>query len=157
MQRFKFSSTPIAYSSAALNNDIERLRNAWKSYQKSRTRVAVYRFLDQVLQMALLWASDKHFNSRSRQALIVAGCVQRDADPFRALLLVAAHPASIDDRTGSKWERVLKFAAEKKRPRVRLRKFVGRYGGINNCAAEFTRRRKLKPGDTSRSLLQRMG
>lgn len=138
------SSSPavrIRYTSEALRNDVGRLQKAWGAYRKSWRRNAIYRFLNEVFEIATIWRADGELTARTRRAAAVTGLeFEGVVEPFRVLIAVAAQSQAIDDRTWSKWTRVLQFASEKKLPSTPLRKFVKRYGGINNCASEFTRR-----------------
>jgi hypothetical protein len=137
------TAAKIRYTSDALQNDIGRLQKAWRKYRRSRRRSAIYRFLDAVFQIAIIWHKDGKLSARSRNALAAADCALQGAfEPFRALVAVAAQSQTLEDRTLSKWSRVLQFAKDKKLPSTPLRKFIKRYGGVNDCAAEFTRRAK---------------
>jgi hypothetical protein len=58
-------------------------------------------------------------------------------DPFAAVIRCTSDPAKADNRTRSKWSRVLRYAwAYNSEP---LGQFIKRKGGINECAARFTR------------------
>jgi hypothetical protein len=147
----------ISYSSSALRNDIDRLQNAFRAYQNSRKRDAIYQFLGSVYEIVTIWALDGKAVSRCRSALAIAECeLAGPVEPYRALITVAARPKSIDDRTMSKWTRVLQFAAGKL-PSVPLQKFVKRHGGINDCAAEFTRRDRRRLAKEKRGALKQKG
>jgi hypothetical protein len=50
-----------------------------------------------------------------------------------------ADPAKADKRTRSKWSRVMRFAAAYKPDSEALDQFIQRKGGINACAARFSR------------------
>jgi hypothetical protein len=56
----------------------------------------------------------------------------RKPGPFAAVILCTSDP---DDRTRSKWARVLRYAAEFKALDEPLADFIRRKGGINKCAA----------------------
>ena len=60
-------------------------------------------------------------------------------DPFAAIIRCTADPAKADKRTRSKWSRVLRYAAAYKAESEPLDEFIRRKGGINACAARFTR------------------
>ena len=60
-------------------------------------------------------------------------------EPFAAVILCTSDPGKVDKRTRSKWSRVLRCAAEYKTNAESLAAFVLRKGGINKCAARFTR------------------
>ena len=131
----------VRYSQQALHNDLRRLQKAWRAYQESRRRDAIYEFLGCVLEILAIWTVDNSASGRSRQALALSGAPTPAAnEPFVLLITAAAHPHRVDERTLSKWTRVLQFAAEHKLPSTPLEAFAKRYGGINNCAAKFTRR-----------------
>jgi hypothetical protein len=83
----------IPYSSEAMRQDLERVRDAWEDCQATRDRKAIYAYLS---------AADK--------------C------------------------TRSKWSRVMRYAAVYKLDSEPLGQFIRRKGGINECAARFTRR-----------------
>jgi hypothetical protein len=50
-----------------------------------------------------------------------------------------ADQAKADKRTRSKWSRVMRYAAIYKPDAEPLGQFIRRKGGINECAARFTR------------------
>jgi hypothetical protein len=56
------------------------------------------------------------------------------------LRLGRRNPAKADKRTRSKWSRVMRYAAAYKPDGEALDQFIRRKGGINACAARFSRR-----------------
>ena len=64
----------------------------------------------------------------------------REPEPFAAVIYCTADRGKVDDRTRSKWSRVLRYAAEYKDLGEPLRDFIKRRGGINECASRFARR-----------------
>ena len=60
-------------------------------------------------------------------------------DPFAAVIRCTADPAKADKRTSSKWSRVLRYATAYMPDSEPLDHFIKRKGGINECAARFTR------------------
>jgi hypothetical protein len=60
-------------------------------------------------------------------------------DAFAAIIRCTADPAKADKRTRSKWSRVLRYAAAYKPDSEALGQFIQRQGGINACAALFSR------------------
>jgi len=56
-----------------------------------------------------------------------------------AFIRCTADPAKADERTRSKWSRVMRYAAAYKPDSELLAQFIRRRGGINECAARFTR------------------
>jgi hypothetical protein len=62
-------------------------------------------------------------------------------DPFAAIIQRTADPAKADKRKRSKWSRALRCAAIYKPDSEALDHFIRRKGGINACAARFSRNR----------------
>jgi len=48
----------IPYSSAALRQDLERLRGAWEDAQTSRDRDAIYGYLTAVYGLVAVWTAE---------------------------------------------------------------------------------------------------
>jgi hypothetical protein len=61
-------------------------------------------------------------------------------DMYAAVIMLTADPKKVDDKTRSKWSRVLRYAAKYKPETELLRDFLQRKGGINKCAARYARR-----------------
>jgi hypothetical protein len=86
------------------------------------------------------WAAEDRAIGRARWALQLQGLdVPSTDEPFSAIILVTADRRKVDRRTRSKWSRVLRYATEYKPSSQPLAAFVQRKGGINKCAARFTR------------------
>jgi hypothetical protein len=58
---------------------------------------------------------------------------------FAAIIRCTADPAKADKRTRSKWSRAMRYATVYKPGSEPLAQFIRRKGGINACAARFTR------------------
>jgi hypothetical protein len=87
------------------------------------------------------WDREGKAANRARRALQLRGYSSaREPEPFAAVILCTADRVQVDDRTRSKWSRVLRYAAEHKDLHEPLRDFIKRKGGINECAARFVRR-----------------
>jgi hypothetical protein len=56
-----------------------------------------------------------------------------------AIIRCTADPMKADKRTRSKWSRVMRYAAAYKPVSEPLGQYVQRKGGINACAARFSR------------------
>jgi hypothetical protein len=65
--------------------------------------------------------------------------VSGQEDAFAAVIRCTADPAKADKQTRSRWSRVMRYAAAYKTDAEPLDRFVQRKGGINACAARFTR------------------
>ena len=77
---------------------------------------------------------------RARRALRLGRLeVSGREDPFAAVIRCTADPTKADKRTRSKWSRVLRDAVDHKPGSEPLDRFVRRKGGINACAARFSR------------------
>jgi hypothetical protein len=132
--------SPIGYSSAALRQDLERVRNAWADCQANRDRDAIYGYLTAVYGLVAWWTAEGREVDRARRALRLGRLkVSEREDPFAAVIRCTADPAKTDKRTRSKWSRVMRYAASHKPDSDPLDQFIKRKGGINACAARFTR------------------
>jgi len=130
----------IPYSSAALCQDLQRVRNAWEDCQANRDRNAIYAYLSAVYDLVAWWTAEGREIDRARRALRLCRLkVSEREDPFGAVIRCTAFPAEADKRTRSKWSRVLRYAAAYKPDSEALHRFVQRKGGINACAARFSR------------------
>ena len=131
---------PVPYSKTALRHDLTRVRLAWEDCQASRDRNAIYGYLSAVFDLVIWWAAEDRAISRARWALQLQRLDLPTTDePFAAIIWCTADPAKVDKRTRSKWSRVLRYAMEYKTNAEPLAAFVQRKGGINKCAARFTR------------------
>jgi hypothetical protein len=127
-------------SSAALRQDLERVRNAWLDCQASRDRKAIYAYLNAVYGLVAWWTAEGREVDRARRALRLQRLdVSEREDPFAAVIRCTADPAKADKRTRSKWSRVMRYAAVYKPDSEPLDRFIRRKGGINACAARFSR------------------
>jgi hypothetical protein len=141
--RFQTAPSPretIPYSSAALRQDLERLRGIWEDCQANRDRNAIYGYLTAVYGLVAWWSAEGREVDRARRALRLQRLkVSEREDPFAAIIRCTADPAKADKRTRSKWSRLMRYAAAYKPESEELRQFVRRKGGINACAARFSR------------------
>jgi hypothetical protein len=133
------TKNPVAYSEAALSQDLVRVRNNWDECQTHRERDAIYSYLTAVFDLVAWWAADDGAVSRGRWALRLNRKDLTNDEPFAAVILCTSDPRKVDKRTRSKWSRVLRYAAEYKLVGEPLAAFVQRKGGINECAARFAR------------------
>jgi hypothetical protein len=130
----------IPYLSAALRQDLDRLRGAWEDCQATRDRNAIYGYLSAVYGLVVWWAAEGREIDRARRALRLQRLKVFDReDPFAAIIRCTADPAKADKRTRSKWSRLMRYAAAYKSDSEALDQFIRRKGGINACAARFSR------------------
>jgi hypothetical protein len=135
------SKETIPYSSAALRQDLERLRGIWDDCQASRDRNAIYGYLSAVYGLVAWWAAEGRDLDRACRALRLQRLEVSDReDPFAAVIRCTADPMKADKRTRSKWSRVMRYAAAYKLNSEPLDRFIKRKGGINACTARFSRR-----------------
>jgi hypothetical protein len=134
------SKEVIPYSSAALRQDLHRVRNAWVDCQATRDRNAIYAYLNAVYDLVTVWAAEGREIDRARRALRLQrlGVSERE-DAFASIIRCTADPAKADKRTRSRWSRVMRYAAAYKPDSEPLDQFIQRKGGINACAARFSR------------------
>jgi hypothetical protein len=133
-------SDHVPYSKQALKQDLLRLRNAWRDFQESRDRDAVYGYLSTVFDLVAWWTAEGRALDRARWALRLQNLdASKCNEPFAGVILCTADPEKVDKRTRSKWSRVLRYALAYKSPSEPLGQFIKRKGGINSCASRFTR------------------
>jgi hypothetical protein len=91
-----------------------------------------------VYGLVAVWAAENREIDRARRALRLQRLeISEREDPYAAIIRCTADPAKADKRT--KWSRVMRYAAAYKPDPEPLDEFVRRKGGINECAARFTR------------------
>jgi hypothetical protein len=130
----------IPYSSAALRQDLERVRGIWEDCQATRDRDAIYGYLSAVYSLVAVWGAEGRDIDRARRALRLQRLAVSDREaPFAAIIRCTADPAKADKRTRSKWSRMLRYAAGYKSDSEPLDQFIRRKGGINACAARYSR------------------
>jgi hypothetical protein len=107
----------------------------------TRDRNAIYGYLTAVYGLVVWWAAEGRDLDRACRALRLRRLELSDReDPFAAIIRCTAGPANADKRARSKWSRLMRFAAAYKPDSEPLDQFIRRKGGINACAARFTRR-----------------
>jgi hypothetical protein len=93
-----------------------------------------------VYDLVAWWAAQGREADRARRALRLQRLKVFDReDAFAAIIRCTADPSKADKRTRSKWSRVMRYAAAYKPGSEPLDQFIRRKGGINACAARFTR------------------
>jgi hypothetical protein len=108
--------------------------------QANRDRNAIYAYLTGVYGLVAWWTAEGREIDRARRALRLQRLKVSDReDPFAAIIRCTADSAKAGKRTRSKWSRLMRYAAVYKRDSDPLDQFVRRKGGINACAARFSR------------------
>jgi hypothetical protein len=106
----------------------------------SRGRNAIYAYLTAVYDLVVWWTVEGREVDLARRALHLQRLKVSDReDPFAAVIRCTADPAEADKRTRSKWSRVMRYVAAYKPHSEPLGQFVRGRGGINACAARFSR------------------
>ena len=67
---------------------------------------------------------------------------QMKPEPFGIVIFCTADPEIVDDKTRSKWSRVLRYARKAKPAGQSLTDFIKSNGGIDECARRFARNRR---------------
>ena len=129
----------VPFSTEAMRASLLRLKGEWEVYQSTRARDAVYQYLTAVFELVAWWAQEGRAVDRAHRALHLRGHHSvREPEAFATIIRCTSE--KVDDRTRSKWSRVLRYAAEFKDLDEPLRDFIKRKGGINKCASRFARR-----------------
>jgi len=128
-----------------VEDDLAEARTAWKAYQSTRKRDAIYEYLTTVFQIVARWKEQRRSKAKSHQALKATGhrTMIRSLEPFTAVIVCTADPGIVDAKTRSKWSRALRYVEQFKPEAESLAKFIkSRNGGINECADRFSNRAK---------------
>ena len=108
--------------------------NAWDDFQECRKRDAVYGYLKAVFALVMDHKGQRRTKRLLRGAFQFAGLSDdRNADPFTTVIRCTCE-RDVDNKTISKWARALRYVAYCKVPRMRLRTFMKKMGGVNSCA-----------------------
>jgi hypothetical protein len=100
----------------SIRHRLERISSAWDDFQASRTRDAVYGYLDAVFAIV------EHYKVRRRTKRLLwrtakfSGLpVESNADPLTAVIRCTSGNG-VDSKKISKWARALRYAARSKEP-----------------------------------------
>jgi hypothetical protein len=117
------------------------VREMWSYYQTTKSRSSVYAYLHMVFMQVDWWTKNPEEKGPELQIYKeVNPGVNLPADEYSLVIACTADPRKIDHKMRSKLSRVLRYAEEFKPPKELLRDFLQRKGGINKCAARYTRR-----------------
>jgi hypothetical protein len=135
-----YSICTLPFSGKALERTLVRLEFEWEEYRSTRDRNGIYQYLTAVFEVVAWWVYAEEASEYCRRALAMRGhdLIQTKFEPFATVILCSAK--AVDEKTISKWSRVLRYAAEYKGLDEPLQDFIKRKGGINSCAARYTRR-----------------
>jgi hypothetical protein len=148
-QAISLAINPIGGQIAGSSNtsqDFDRViladvKKAWTEYQSVRDRSAIYAYLHMVFMQVDRWQRKPE---EMREALSTVRKehpnITLPADEYAVVIACTADPKKVDGKACSTWSRVLRYAAAYKPENELLRDFLQRKGGINKCAARYTRR-----------------
>jgi len=126
-------------SEARLRRRLEKVRAAWKEFQGSRARDAVYGYLEEISAVVEHYKLRRKTSRLLRHAFKLAGVsFDENADPFTAIIRCTCE-GEVDSKTASKWSRALRYVAYSEVPNASLKTFMKEAGGINASAARFAR------------------
>ena len=93
----------IPYTSEALRQDLQRVRDAWDDCQATRGRNAIYAYLTAVYGLVSWWTAEERAIDRARRALRLQQLKVSDReDPFAALIRgTATRPRLTNERGAS--------------------------------------------------------
>jgi hypothetical protein len=125
---------------------LEKVRDAWDDFQANRARDAVYGYLDAVFAIVYHYRTRRRTKKLLRHAFKFANLpFDKNADPFTAVIRCTCGDAA-DNKTISKWARALRYASRRKKPEMRLKAFMKDAGGVNACAAGYSKLRRRSSG-----------
>jgi hypothetical protein len=126
-------------SGTRIRRKLEKIRDAWNDFQASRTRDAVYGYLEAV------FAIIGHFKVRQKTKKLLRHAFEfaelpfdKNSDPFPAVIRCTCDD-NTDNKTISKWARALRYVARCKGPGKPVREFMKETGGVNACATRYAR------------------
>jgi len=135
------SGISVPFTTEALKANLERLESEWDSYQATRDRNGIYRYLNAVFELVEWWAQERKAKEYAQQAIrLQRPPVPKISDPFAAIIFCTADREKIDFKMRSKLARVLRYARVFKDADESLQDFVKARGGINKCARRYARR-----------------
>jgi hypothetical protein len=96
------SKETVPYSSEALRQDLQRVRDAWADCQATRDRNAIYGYLNAVYDLVAWWTAEGREIDRARRALRLQRLEVSDReDPFAAIIRCTADPAKPTTELGA--------------------------------------------------------
>jgi hypothetical protein len=106
----------------------------WRQVQRTRQRDAVYEFLEVVYDVVSRFNRAGDGRKLLRKLHQFDHRLKRIQEPYSAVIHYAT-AYTVDNRTRSKWSRLMRFADQTKKRTDLLEDFIRRNGGINACAA----------------------
>jgi hypothetical protein len=118
---------------------LKKIRDVWDDFQASRTRDAVYGYLEAVFAIVEHYKVRRKTKTLLRHAFKFAELpFDRNADPFTAVIRCTCGDLA-DSKAISKWARALRYVARCKERGTPLKMFMKEAGGVNACAELYAR------------------
>ena len=130
----------LPYSDDALRRALDRVHEQWRKACRAHDRLAIYKYLQAVFDLGMVWKKEKAEIARAKRAIRAAGIDLNVIEPFAAIIACTSSRKQVDNKLRSKWTRALLFAAEAKSSAEPLARFIRGHGGLNEAAAEYARR-----------------
>ena len=125
---------------------LEKVSDARHEFQASRARDAIYDYLEAVFAIVMHYKVRRRTKRLLRQAFRFADLrSDNNADPFTAVIRCTCGDAA-DNKMISKWARALRYAARRKPAEMQLKAFMKDAGGVNACAAGYSKLRRRSSG-----------
>lgn len=146
----KHIRTVVGPPISSVKDDLAQARVAWKRYQSTRRRDAIYDYLRAVFKIMRRWRKEHRVKASSHQALKATGhrITIRNHEPFAAVIFCTSAAHTVDAKTRSKWSRALRYAERFKPDTQSLAQFIKSKGGINECACLVVRSRSRNGENT---------
>ncbi len=124
---------------SAVEDELLQARIAWKRYQSTRRRDAIYDYLQVIFRIVHRWRKEHRTKKSSHQALKATGRGNRvrNVEPFAVVIFCSSDPRKVDAKTRSKWSRALRYVERFKPDTQSLAQFIKSLGGINECAVHL--------------------
>lgn len=125
-----------------VERQLAKARQAWRRYQSSRRRDAVYGYLSAIFDIVRRWKMLGQTRMCSVHAFtaIKKSNAIRTREPFSIIILRSSDAGIVDAKTRSKWSRCLRYADRFKPNGRTLTYYIKSQGGINHCAHRWDSR-----------------
>jgi hypothetical protein len=131
----------VGVLSSPVEGDLAKARTAFRQYQSSRRRGAIFDYLQVIFGIVRRWTKEHRTKASSHQALTATGRSKgiRNLEPFAIAICCTSDPRIVDPKTRNKWSRALRYAERYKPDTQSLSQFIKSQGGINEVAARFSK------------------
>jgi hypothetical protein len=132
----------ISTRNFVVQDELDKARMAWKEYQSTRRRDAIYDYLSEVFTTVRRWKQQDDVTTKVHQVLRAMGnCTGvRNQDPYAIVILCSSDSRIVDTKTRSKWSRALRYVERSKPDTQSLGQFIKSQAALNECADRFSNR-----------------